>query len=240
MKQLLLCLLTTLCVSLPLRADTTVPRLSPLPRDMEKISLSGTWTFNGAHPIEVPGEWVMQGFEVEPGREATYERTFDVPARWQGRRVKLRCNAVYSKSRIFVNDRPVGTHLGGFTAFELDVTDALRFGRENSIRVGVTSESVADSTSSGSTYAVHPLGGITRDLFLFALPEVNLSSFHVQTFFDSLYTDATLRAQVEVAAESNAPPGELSLRFVLTDKDGRQVLSERRRAATGYQEFDFL
>ena len=239
MKQLLLCLLTTLCVSLPLRADTTVPRLSPLPRDMEKISLSGTWTFNGAHPIEVPGEWVMQGFEVEPGREATYERTFDVPARWQGRRVKLRCNAVYSKSRIFVNDRPVGTHLGGFTAFELDVTDALRFGRENSIRVGVTSESVADSTSSGSTYAVHPLGGITRDLFLFALPEVNLSSFHVQTFFDSLYTDATLRAQVEVAAESNAPPGELSLRFVLTDKDGRQVLSERRRAATGYQEFDF-
>ena len=102
--------------------EIVVPRLSPLPRQVEKerVPLAGTWTFNGKHDIEVPGEWVMQGFEVEKGKEALYERTFNIPARWEGQRVKLRCNGIYSESRICINGKEVDSHLGGFTAFELE------------------------------------------------------------------------------------------------------------------------
>ena len=67
--------------------ETIVPRLSPLPATIQgqKISLNGEWYFhpslksgfNGTedvknwNTIQVPGEWVMQGFEVKKG-EAAY------------------------------------------------------------------------------------------------------------------------------------------------------------------------
>ncbi len=217
----------------------TIPRLSPLPVEVEnqKVPLSGRWQFNPSPEknfwekqqvnhwknIEVPGEWVMQGFEVEKGKAAGYFRTFTVPSSWNGQRIKLRCNGIYSDSQIFINGKKAGSHLGGFTAFELDVTKLVEIGKENRIAVSVKSESLADSTSSGSQYAAHPLGGIPRDLYLFALPEVNLSMFHAATLFDSTYTDATLKTELEVTNESMAAAKGVSLHFTLKDKNGKEI-----------------
>lgn len=230
------CIVGFLSCLFPLRAAAVdVPRLSPLPvRVMEtRVPLSGIWTFNDTARISVPGEWVMQGFEVPKGQEAFYERNFRIPETWAGQRVKLRCNAVYSQSRIFINGKHVGSHLGGFTPFELDVTAAVKPGADNVIRIGVVSETLADSTSNASRYAVHPLGGITRDLYLFALPEVNLSSFHIRTSLDSTYTDATLFADVAVQNESKGSVQGLSLLFDLKDMQGNCVFSEQRRVGIG-------
>lgn len=126
--------------------ETIVPRLSPLPATIQgqKISLNGEWYFhpslksgfNGTedvknwNTIQVPGEWVMQGFEVKKGEAAGYVRNFALPASWKGQRIKLRCNAVYSDCKVFVNGKEAGSHLGGFTAFELDVTDLVTYGKQ--------------------------------------------------------------------------------------------------------------
>lgn len=219
--------------------EVVIPRLSPLPVSIEKqkLSLNGEWSFNPSpekefwgrkavanwKTIDVPGEWVMQGFEVEKGKAAGYFRTFTVPASWKGQRVKLRCNGVYSDSRVYVNGQEAGSHLGGFTAFELDVTSLVEFGRENRIALSVASESIADATSNASTYAVHPLGGITRDIYLFALPETNLALFHVSTSFDSTYTDAVLKAEVAIANESVTATYPLTLHFSLKDANGKEI-----------------
>ena len=110
MKHFWICMMATLTVCL--KAEVIVPRLSPLPQKVaeECVPLAGTWTFNEKSKIEVPGEWVMQGFEIEPGQEAIYERAFQVPSRWKGKRVKLRCNGIYSQARIQVNGIEVGSH----------------------------------------------------------------------------------------------------------------------------------
>ena len=72
-----------------------LPRLSPRPRTVEGVAapvmtLNGTWTFRTetlpSAPIEVPGEWTMQGFEVGEGETAVYTRTFRLPDDWQGKR----------------------------------------------------------------------------------------------------------------------------------------------------------
>lgn len=219
--------------------EIRIPRLSPLPIEMagEQVNLSGIWLF---HPspeaefwkreagkdwkeIEVPGEWVMQGFEVERGKAAGYYRTFSVPVSWRGKRIKLRCNAIYSEAHIYINGQPANSHLGGFTAFEIDVTSHVQIEKENRIAIAVVSETIADSTANASRYAVHPLGGITRDLFLFALPEENLSMFHVSTAFDSTYIDATLTAEVEISNESLDVSGKRQLAFTLEDAEGKPV-----------------
>lgn len=248
-RKLFYLLISVLYLQSVSATDYTIPRLSPLPNKVEsrKVPLAGEWKFNPSPEkhfwkntkvdnwknIEIPGEWVMQGFEVEKGKAAGYFRTFTIPASWKGQRIKLRCNGVYSDSHIYINGKEAGAHLGGFTAFELDVTDLIQTGEKNRIALSVRSESLADSTSSGSQYAVHPLGGITRDIYLFALPEVNLEMFHVTTLFDSTYTDATLKTELTIANESNIDAQSLSLEFLLKDATGKEIpLKENRYPLT--------
>lgn len=228
--------------------ELIIPRLSPLPNNIEKVELSGTWSFSPSFesktalkPIEVPGEWVMQGFEVDKGVAAGYFRSFNVPSSWNGKRVKLRCNGVYSKSIIYINDKEAGRHLGGFTPFELDVTELVKNGAQNNIAVSVASESPADSASSASKYAVHPLGGITRDIYLYVLPEINLSNFHVSTDFDSTYCDAKLTAEVGVVNERGKDAKELNLVFTLLNAKGESVplKNSNIKISEGAHKFDF-
>jgi len=215
-----------------------IPRLTPLLVNLEenKVSLTGKWLFNASpeksfwnkkefenwSTILVPGEWVMQGFKVEKGQCAGYNKEFSVPTYWENKRIKLRCNGVFSESVIYVNGSEAGSHLGGFTPFELDVTSLIRPGKNN-ISIAVKSESLADSLSSASRYAVHSLGGITRDIFLFSLPPVNISSFHVQTTFDKEYKNAVLTAEIGVRNELANKTEGLSICFKLTDPQGKAV-----------------
>ena len=169
---------------------TASPVITPRPATVPGVanpilSLNGTWEFSPAKgvapkPIEVPGEWAMQGFEVPSGGFATYTRRFDVPADWQGRTVKLRFDAVHAVCGVLVNGQPVGGHEGGFVPFELDVTNAIRPGG-NEIVVRVLSESVADSVSCISQYAAHQVGGIVRKVTLFAVPRVFVSKLWYET-----------------------------------------------------------
>jgi beta-galactosidase/beta-glucuronidase len=155
-----------------------LPRLSPVPNSVGDLkstvmSLNGTWKFtlytnqkSTAQNIEVPGEWVMQGFTVKPGTYAEYQREFIVPSDWHDKQIKLRCDAVYSECEIFINGKKAGGHLGGFTPFETGISEYLLKGQTNRILIKVRSESIADSLSSASKYAVHPLGGISRKIYI--------------------------------------------------------------------------
>ena len=54
---------------------------------------------------------------------------------WQGKRIKLLAEAVYSHAQVWVNGKRAGAHEGGFTPFELDITDMVKPGAENEILV---------------------------------------------------------------------------------------------------------
>ena len=216
-----------------------LPRLSPRPLSMAGeaplLSLNGTWRFHPAPPdgferfgadetkdwktIEVPGEWVMQGFEVKRDAAAAYWRQFDVPADWQGQRVKLRFDTVHSDCRVFVNGRQLGGHEGCFTAFEIDITDAVRPG-QNVLALAVKSQSTADELASASQYAAHALGGITRKVQLFALPKLNLAAQVITTTFDREFKNARLNVHFELANESAADANAI-IQCRLLGPDGR-------------------
>ena len=131
---------------------------------------------------------------------AAYWREFEVPADWAGWRIKLRFDTVHSDCQVFVNGRMVGAHEGCFTAFELDVTDAVKPGR-NALALAVKSDSISDTLASASQYAAHALGGITRKVELFALPAVNVAEQIATTTFDGAFKDATLKIHLATANE---------------------------------------
>jgi len=223
-------------------------RWSPIPVFVEnvkefKLDLNGTWKFSPSPPkdfftqnnhstwenIKVPGEWVMQGYIVKSGEYAGYSRSFTLPQDWKNKRIILKCEAIYSECSIWINQQEAGRHLGGMTSFETDITSFVKNG-ENNITIAVRSESMADTLSSASQYAVHPLGGITRPIHLLALPEVNVASFHVTTTFDYQYRNALLRAELKLSNETlKKQKTEISLR--LSNSSGKMIEMTGENAA---------
>lgn len=202
---------TTVNVEEHLPVYTTVPYSVPGVYN-PVLSLNGTWQFNpspkadfytrkadtdGWHPIVVPGQWSMQGFKVDSAGFGGYQTLFTLPADWKGKQVKLRFDGVSSECIVWLNGKEIGTHMGGMTAFELDATTALQPG-ENRLALKVRSESLADMLGSLTQYAAHQLGGITRKVTLFAVPDVHISDLRIVTELDEQYKDAELKVYLAV------------------------------------------
>jgi len=222
-----------------------VPRISPRPAAVAGVvepllDLGGVWRFrvdpgadfnraaseptgSGWSDIQVPGQWLQQGFSVEKNMTGIYRRSFAVPGAWAGKRIKLRCDAVYSDAAVWINGKNVGRHLGGFTPFEIDVTDAVTGGREATITLAVRSEGEADELASGMRYASHDLGGITRKIELMAVPTVNLASVHVGTVLDRECENATLEVAARVANDGGAASPATALKLLLHGPEGEPV-----------------
>ena len=256
-KMFRLCALAAALV-LPARADTVtnafpdvaLPELSPRPVAeagiaTPLISLNGTWKFSTNPPsgfeqfaapetkawsnIAVPGEWVMQGFAIATNTAAAYWREFNVPADWSGRSIKLRFDCVHSDCTVYVNGQRVGAHEGCFTVFELDVTAAIKPGR-NILALAVKSESTADTLDSATQYAAHQLGGITRKVQLFALPAVHLAEQVITADYDAATTNGTLAVKLHL---SPAPHDPLTVRLRLLAPGATKSVAVMELTAAG-------
>ena len=177
------------------------------------VLLSGTWQFRDK--IQVPGEPAMQGYAIEHDKPFTYRKSFTVPADYAGKHTILRFDGVYSYARLFVNDTFVREHHGGFTRWDTDVTPFVRPGKKNEIRLEVTDR--LDDISYASGYAHHPIGGILRDVTLFALPETCLYDFYAETHLDAAYEDAVLKI-----GYSSPVVGGAEVAYTLADPSGRR------------------
>ena len=191
------------------------------------VLLSGTWQFRYSpdskwDKIQVPGEPAMQGYAIEHDKPFTYRKSFTVPVDYAGKHTILRFDGVYSHARLFVNGTFVREHHGGFTRWEADVAPFVRPGKKNEIRLEVTDR--LDDISYASGYAHHPIGGILRDVTLFALPETCLYDFYAETHLDAAYEDAVLKI-----GYSSPVAGGAEVAYTLTEPSGRHYLLAQSR-----------
>ncbi|MCX6560456.1 MAG: glycoside hydrolase family 2 [Candidatus Aminicenantes bacterium] len=203
------------------------------------LPLNGAWKFQAAPPpafwsltersaaawppIQVPGDWTMQGFAVKPGTAAGYLKTVTIPKSWAGSRVLIRFDGVQSEAKVWVNGRPAGAHHGGFNAFELDVTALVHPGSAATIAVSVQNESTADDLASGTQYAAYQFGGLTRKASLLAVPEVHVDRLRIRTDLDDAYRDARLRVDLSLANAGRSAAREAQVRFALLDPSGNPM-----------------
>jgi beta-galactosidase len=198
------------------------------------IRLDGKWRFLPDPPagfespdqpdaawaqIHVPAHWVMKGFHAEHGA-AAYRKRVAVPASWSGRRVRLAFDGVYSGAEVWWNGRRVGSHTGGATGFQLDVTEGTHFGASNLLAVRVTEETMASELDHMSVYADFSLAGIFRAVRLFSVPETHVERWHSFTQFDPGYRSAWLVTEVTLVNESSRPADARRLTLSLT-REGR-------------------
>ena len=118
------------------------------------LNLNGVWAYTGrsrdtaltAPPkptaydekilVPYPTESALSGIKRHD-EQMWYRKVFHVPGTWRGQRVLLHFGAVDQVATVWVNNRKVAHHEGGFTAFSADITDALRWSGPQDITVRV-------------------------------------------------------------------------------------------------------
>jgi beta-galactosidase/beta-glucuronidase len=146
----------------------------------------------------VPGNWdVDPRYSTHKG-PAWYQRDFTVPADWAPEaRLRLCFDAVYHDAEVTLNGRVLGTHVGGYTPFEFDVTDLIRRDAPNVLTVR------ADNTyRRGAWWA---WGGISRDVSLHANSEARIVYQHIRSEPDLAAGTARLFLTWRLANTSTRP-----------------------------------
>jgi hypothetical protein len=132
--------------------------------------------------------WYRLRFTLDEG-EAGFDATGDVrrlSLPLAGRRVVVRFDAVAYSAEVYLNGTAAGYHEGGFTPFEVDVTDALRPGAENELLVGVRTwlqyhdRKKRRPLTAGSFWGEH-IGGIWQNVSLESRPLVSIADVFIRT-----------------------------------------------------------
>jgi Glycosyl hydrolases family 2, TIM barrel domain/Glycosyl hydrolases family 2, sugar binding domain/Glycosyl hydrolases family 2 len=221
-------------------ASPVEPALIPIPASVPGVTnpvvdLTGKWLFAPLPPaefwqpnldlskwsaIEVPGELVMQGFDISPDVEYPCRRTLQIPGEFANHRIFVRFDGVYSRARVWVNGVLVRDHCGGFTSWDAEITDHVQAGSSAQIVIGITDRS--DDISQGSYYAKHSIAGMLRGIRMFAVPKTHLRDLAVTASFDPGRGGA-----ISLKAELSSPDGTgAALRFTLRDSSSAKVAFE--------------
>ena len=148
----------------------------------------------------VPGSWQSEFNDLrEYAGVGWYWTSFEMGDRAPGQVVLLRCDAVDYLTEVYVNNRKMGTHEGGYLPFSFDITSALAPGR-NQVALRVVDPGKIPEVE-GIKFAEIPHGkqgwyvetsGPWQGIELQIRPRTHLGTVHVQG-------DAKGRFQIEVS-----------------------------------------
>ena len=140
------------------------------------------YDFNEAATLKVPGDWNTQKPELYLYEGTIWYRQKFQAAPKAGERTFLYFGAANYEAVVGVNGHAVAKHLGGYTPFNIEITDKISKG-ENTVIVKVDNkrmlEGVPTVNSDWWNY-----GGITRDVYLVTVPETFIRDYSVQLSSD--------------------------------------------------------
>lgn len=170
---------------------------------------------------------LMGGFEVPKGnyREAPrheigwYRRWVEIPANWRDRRVILKFGAVDWHAKVWVNGQLVGEHEGGYSPFELDITDHIHFDRSNCIVVRAYDPQDHSEQPAGKQIGWYQrTSGIWQTVYMEPRPETYIDLVHIYPDIDS--GKATFKVRVRNLGEAG------SIRITVTSPRGERLSRE--------------
>ena len=189
-------------------------------------NLNGLWDYAirplGQAPEKYDGQ-ILVPFAVESSlsgvgqrlgdrNELWYSRTFTVSPKWNGKRVLLHFGAADWKTDVWVNGVSVGTHTGGFTPFEFDITSALKKG-SNDLKVRVWDPTDAGYQPRGKQVNrpegiwYTPVSGIWQTVWLEAVPRQYIKNIRTTPDLDRK------SFRIEAAACGTQPGDRIEVRL---------------------------
>src|SRR5689334_8999365 len=153
----------------------------------QSLSLDEEWQFSldgQTGSIQVPGTWEAQAYPRRIDGPAVYELEVAIPESWNGNLIQLQFDAVSYHVETEVNGVAVGSHIGLWTPFAFDITQAVRVGT-NHIRLTIYEPGerfpMRESLAGFLPDVCLPFGGIWQSARLVAFPKAALSNLQVKS-----------------------------------------------------------
>lgn len=197
--------------------------------------------------LDLGGEWVLQlkektsttsvpsGYAGYQGK-VLFRKRFRVPPEWQDRFLVLHFLGIQHRATFRLNDALLGQHQGAGIPFDVPLANqVVRFGGENELAVEV--DNVLSATSSlplrSSVFAPRNFGGITRAVFLQALPRERIGSLEVEqvrsddasSTSDQGSSDSSIELNLSLLTDEQSGPAELNIVFY--DSAGKEVVKTK-------------
>lgn len=136
--------------------------------------------YSDRYTLNVPGDWNSQSakFLYYEGT-VWYKKSFDYHQPAAPGRVFLYFGAVNYRADVYLNGKKLGTHIGGFTPFNLEVPGSLLKEKGNFLVVKVDNKRFATEVPTVNTDWWN-YGGITREVMLVELPPVFIRGYSLQ------------------------------------------------------------
>ena len=179
------------------------------------VNLNGIWDFSGEDPdrfttITVPfcPESALSGVQEHyaEGSILTYRRRFALPEGFNRGRVLLHIGAADQHAMVYVNQKLLGQHDGGYEAFSFDITDVLQ--QENELKILCWDDlndpkqpygkQVLPAKRGGMWYT--PVSGIWQTVWLESVPETYIRKLNIENrgYGVTISTEPALDGRVKV------------------------------------------
>jgi beta-galactosidase len=174
----------------------------------DRVNLPHTWNAHDGSDA-VPGYFRGIGW---------YRKHFVVPSERRGKRVVLEVEGANQVSEFWVNGARAGRHEGGYTSFELDITEHVRFGAAGNVLTAKLDNLYNPHISPTVKTDVTFYGGIYRDVWLRFMDPQHVAALYWRT--PRVRADL---AEVEIFASVQGAVERLRLEHEILDADGKPV-----------------
>jgi hypothetical protein len=150
--------------------------------------------------VPFPVESALSGLMKHSDR-LWYRRMFTVPKDWKDKRVLLHFGAVDWEATVYVNGKKLGTHRGGYDAFEFDITDALKKEGNQELIVGVYDPTDKSTQPRGKQVMnpesiwYTPTTGIWQTVWLEPVPKAYIESLKIVPNVDGRLVQVTVKCR---------------------------------------------
>lgn len=191
------------------------------------IPVPGNWEFNGyGIPVylntqnEFPSNPPYAPTEYNP--VGCYVHDFYVPESWDGRKVYINFGAVKSAFYLWINGKFTGYSEDGKTPAEFDITPYLGEGK-NTLAVEAYRFSDGSYLECQDFWRV---SGITRDVFLYSKPKINIYDFFVKAGLNDDYSKGKLEVFIDLNCDAKKIPSKLNVEIEVLREKGKYTLDK--------------
>lgn len=186
--------------------------------------------------VEIPHTWNAKDMQTQYNSfyagVGYYRKNYFCPENLKDKRVFLRFEGVGACAEVYVNKQLAGTHKGGYSAFVIELTKALEFGKDNEIIVKADNKSRPDVIPvNHQLFGVY--GGIYRPVWLVVTEKNNITltdnaspgMYVSQKNVSRKSADITVRVKVDNAS---LQPESLTLENTIYTQEGKQVFTDKQ------------
>ncbi|MEE4116913.1 MAG: FN3 associated domain-containing protein [Marinilabiliaceae bacterium] len=180
----------------------------------EWLNLNGLWDFAISNKDEEPQSWnsrILVPYPVESAlsgiaqrvdetQQLWYRREIKIPSAWKNRNLIINFEASDWETTLYIDDRIVGTHRGGYDPFCFDISGFVATGKTHELKVAVWDPTDKGNQPRGKQVSephgiwYTPSSGIWQTVWIEPLGKTYIKSFRTDTDIDK----GTLKLSLEV------------------------------------------